>query len=56
MHHKFAIKLFGRTPFGRVNPQQPSFAQAQITTIATTGPQLTHPLAMALTPDFFERS
>jgi hypothetical protein len=21
MHHELAVKLFGRTPFGRVNPQ-----------------------------------
>src|SRR5205823_4934122 len=55
MHHKFAIQLFGGTPFGRVNAQQSPFGQAQIATIAPTGPQLTHPLAVALTADFFER-
>src|SRR5215470_6265327 len=48
MHHKLAIQLFGRTPFGRVNPQEAPFGHAQITAIATTGPQLTHPLAVAL--------
>src|SRR5215470_6502559 len=41
--------------FGRVNAQQAPFRQTQITAIATTGPQLTHPLAVALPPDFFER-
>src|SRR5262245_30620186 len=56
MHYKFAIELFGRTPFGRVNPQEAAFGQAQIAAIAMTGPQLTYPLAVALPPDFFERS
>src|SRR5262245_114927 len=56
MHHKFAVELFFRAPFGRVNPQQPSLAQAQIAPIAPTGPQLPPPLAVALTPDFLERS
>jgi hypothetical protein len=55
MHHKFAIQLFGRTPFGGVNPEEAAFSQAQIAPIATTGPQLTHPLAMALTPDLLQR-
>src|SRR5262252_2767292 len=55
MHHKFAIQLFGRTPFGGVNPEEAAFSQAQIAPIATTSPQLTHPLAMALTPDLLQR-
>src|SRR5262245_40090503 len=55
MHHKFAIQLFGRTPFGRVYAQQAPFGQTQIAPIATTGPQLAHPLAVALPSDFFER-
>jgi hypothetical protein len=36
MHHKFAIQLFGRTPFGGVNPEEAAFSQAQIAPIATT--------------------
>src|SRR5262249_47622355 len=52
---KFAIQLCGGTLFGRVNAQQAPFSQTQIAPIATTGPQLTHPLAVALPPDFFER-
>src|SRR5437763_15462815 len=55
MHHKFAIELFGRTPFGGVNPQEAAFGQAQIAAIATTGPQLTYPLAVALPPHRFDR-
>src|SRR4029434_8256849 len=55
MHHKFAIQLFGGTPFGRVNAHQSPFGQAQVATIAPTGPQLTHPLAVSLTAAFFER-
>src|SRR2546430_17538016 len=55
MHHEFAVELRFRAPFGRVHPQRPAFGQAQITPIATARPQLTHPLAMALTTDRVER-
>src|SRR5262245_59985583 len=43
MHHAFASELFGGASFSGVNPQPPAFGQTQRATIATTGPQLTHP-------------
>src|SRR5215471_313665 len=55
MHHKLAIHLFGGTPFGGVDAQEAAFGQAQIAPIATAGPQLTYPFAVALTTDGFER-
>src|SRR5262245_60400728 len=55
MHHKLAIQLCGGTPFGGVDAQEAAFGQAQIAPIATAGPQLTYPFAVALTTDVFER-
>src|SRR5262249_30427430 len=55
MHHKLAIQLFGGTPFGGVKAQEAALGQAQIAPIATAGPQLTYPFAVALTSDVFER-
>src|SRR5262245_20320305 len=55
MHHKLAIQLCGGTPFGGVNAQEAALGQAQIAPIATAGPQLTYPFAVALTSDVFER-
>src|SRR5215471_533362 len=55
INHKFAIELFGRAPFGGIDPQPSPFGQAQIATIATARAQLTHPFAMACPPHLLER-